>query len=169
MTNSQKRFCLPYCSIVHTLLRCVLGGLFFWSGISKYQQLDVFYQAAQNYKVLSPVLTHLYSVFIPWLEIGAGLYLLIGLFTRWSAWACNAMIISFLIAITIVLIRGDAVDCGCFFGGEIETVSWGLFARDFGMLLAGLYVSLTPYSKWSVDAFLNGPADTCSPPSKPAA
>jgi uncharacterized membrane protein YphA (DoxX/SURF4 family) len=132
-----------------------LGGLFLWSGWEKLNHLDAFYQAAQQYKVLPELLTHFYAAALPWLEILGGVYLILGLFTRAAAWATGAMTLSFMIAITLVLLRGEAVDCGCFVGGKSEPVTWALWARDLALLLGSLYLGWIPgTAPWSVDAYL---------------
>ena len=159
MTSFQNTFHKlihhPVTPYLHTLARLYIGGMFIWSGVEKLQNLDAFYQMAHNYKVLPPFLTQLYASVLPYFEIGAGGYLLLGLFTRWAAWCINAQLISFLIAISMVLIRGDSVDCGCFFGGEVETVSPELLYRDLALIAVTTFIAATPFSKWSVDAFLN--------------
>ena len=43
-----------------------------------------------------------------------GLYLLVGLFTKVSAWATNWLTIIFLLALVQGALRGLEIDCGCF-------------------------------------------------------
>jgi uncharacterized membrane protein YphA (DoxX/SURF4 family) len=144
----------PVTPYLHTLARVYIGGMFIWSGVEKLQNLDAFYQMAHNYKVLPYFLTQVYASVLPYFEVGAGGYLVLGLFTRWAAWCINAQLLSFLIAISMVLIRGDAVDCGCFFGGEVETVTPDLLYRDLALIAVTTFVALTPFSAISVDGFL---------------
>ncbi len=130
------------------LLRLALAWIFIQSGWAKLQNLDAFYQAAQNYKILTPTLTYFYSVVLPYLELMAGVYLLAGLFIRFAASLSGVLTVSFLIALFIALTRGDTIDCGCFVGGKSEPITWGLFYRDSLMLLGilALFFLQNPYS-----------------------
>ena len=58
---------------------------------------------------------------LPYLEILIGAYLIAGLFTNVSAWATNAMMIVFILALFQGALRGLEIDCGCF-GGATTTV-----------------------------------------------
>ena len=135
-------------------LRLLLAWIFIQSGWDKLQHLEAFYTAAQNYKILTPTLTYFYSVVLPWFEIMAGLYLLVGLFIRFSAALCGLLTLSFLIALGIVLTRGDAIDCGCFVGGKSEPITWGLFIRDCFLLLGSAYLWQFPQNPYSLDTWL---------------
>ncbi|MBY0402753.1 MAG: DoxX family membrane protein [Cyanobacteria bacterium] len=145
-------------SFLQPLVRVGLGVIFLSSGWEKLNQLDAFYKAAQNYKILPPEITHFYSVMVPWLEIGLGAYLILGLFLRVTSWLSAALYLSFVIAIAMVLMRGDAIDCGCFIAGRVEPLSWDLFFRDVGLLLATVYVGFFPQHGLSVDACLQNPS-----------
>lgn len=94
---------------------------------------------------------------LPYLEILLGLYLLIGLFTRVSAWTTNAIMVVFILALLQGAIRGLEIDCGCFgnaAGGETESNLWLDAARDVGLLALGLHIALAPIGRFSVDALL---------------
>ncbi|MBX2860004.1 MAG: DoxX family membrane protein [Vampirovibrio sp.] len=138
------------------ICRLFLGVMFITSGIEKVTHWTPFYQAAAAYKVLPEDLLYFYAQVLPWAEIMAGAYLVLGLFTRYAAGAVAAMILSFLIAITIVLIRGDEIDCGCFVGGKSEPVTWKKWVEDVGLLLMAGYLIWVKPIAWSIDGFLRG-------------
>lgn len=158
MISFAKKFLLSLHPFLHPVLRLLLGGIFVWSGYEKLNHLEEFYRAAQAYKVLPVEITHFYSVLVPWLELLTGSYLLLGLFTRFSALITTGLYLSFLIAIGTVLANGNAVDCGCFVGGKVEPVDWDLFIRDVGLFLGATYLLLTPPSRFSLDNILDKPA-----------
>lgn len=157
MPNSLKKLQQALHPYLQPVLRLVLGVVFLQSGYEKLHHLEEFYQAAQNYQVLPPGVTHFYSVMVPWLEMLAGLYLLLGLFTRFAALLTAGLLVSFIIAIAMVLIRGDAVDCGCFVGGEESPVDVWLLVRDVAMLLGAVYLAWTKPIPQCLDGFLNPP------------
>lgn len=98
------------------LMRVAAGVIFVYSGFEKllspYQNfLSVIY----GYKVIGGSVAHAAAILVPWIELLAGLYLLLGLWTRLAAgilWGLNSI---FIIAITQALIRKLPIqDCGCF-------------------------------------------------------
>lgn len=149
--NQWLEKCHP---VLQLVFRLVLAWVFIDSGWEKLYQLDTFYISAQNYKILPPLLTYFYAACVPWLEILAGVYLLLGLFRRFASALTGALLVSFLIAIAVVLIRGDAIDCGCYVGGHSEPVTWELFARDALFLMMCVYLFFSPVWPVSLDVAL---------------
>lgn len=134
------------------LLRVGLGGIFLSSGWEKLTHLALFYQTAQGYKILTPELTQIYAGWLPWLEILAGAMLLLGVFRRFSVGLIALLLLSFLIALAWVLLRGDTVDCGCFLGGsQASPVTWELWLRDLFLLMASAYLWWVKSFPWSLD------------------
>ena len=79
---------------------------------------------------------------MPWIELLAGLALLAGLWTRGARTLIAAMLVAFIIAISINLLRNNAIDCGCFdvsAAGKSHTERLAdmrfVILRDLGMLL----------------------------------
>lgn len=150
-------------SILPVFLRLGLGGVFLDSGMGKLFHLNVFFGKVAEYHILSPVIAYGFGAFLPWVEALAGLYLIFGLFIRFSAVLTLAMLASFLVAAVIVIIRGDTVDCGCFIGGSLPDhtsgrhsyVGWPLFFRDLLMFIAAGYLCWRWESPWSLDRWLN--------------
>ncbi len=107
---------------------------------------------------------------LPILEVGVGIWLLIGLFTRFSAIVSMVLMAIFTIAITQAWLRGLQIDCGCFGGAQgnsiglailqalgpvgdylgHETAGPGTIIRDVVLFLMGLHLFLVP-SIFSID------------------
>ncbi len=138
------------------VLRLVLGAVFLSSGVQKFLNMEAFVQAAQGYHVLTPALTYFYSQVLPWAEILVGVYLLIGLFVRFAAVLTGLQLLSFLVAIGMVLARGETPDCGCYIGGVSEPVGPALVIRDVLFLLAAAYLVWKPRTPFSLDQWLSG-------------
>lgn len=137
------------------VLRLILGAVFLVSGCMKLGHLEQFYEMAQAYKILSPGMTQLYAAWLPWLEILAGAGLILGLFIRFSAALTALLLLSFLIALGQALLRGEAIDCGCFLGGaKPEPVSWNLWFRDVLMFLGAGLLLVVKDHPWSLDALM---------------
>lgn len=137
--------------------RLVLGGVFLIAGITKVLDPGSLAASIRTYELDLPEWFVSLSAFgLPYLEVLLGLYLIIGLFTKASAWATNAMMVVFILALLQGALRGLQIDCGCFGGatGAEEPSLWSAFARDIGLLVLGLHIALFPTSRFSVDARL---------------
>ncbi len=136
------------------VLRVGLGVIFFWSGLEKVWHLSAFYQDAQNYHVLSPLLTQIYSASLPWFEILAGGLLLLGLFSRFATLLMSLLLASFIIAVSLVLMKGGHADCGCFLGGaESSPITAGLLFRDIALMMGVAYLCWANPKSYSLDAW----------------
>lgn len=144
----------PYATL---LSRLVLGGVFLVAGITKAFDAGGFAASIRSYGLGLPEwFVSLSAYGLPYLEIMIGLYLIAGLFTKPSAWATNAMMVVFILALLQGALRGLEIDCGCF-GGAATAESpslWSAFLRDFGLLALGLHIAFAPIGRLSVDALL---------------
>jgi uncharacterized membrane protein YphA (DoxX/SURF4 family) len=88
------------------------------------------------------VFINLMAIIVPFLELVAGLALIIGFYPRSAALIVNAMLLVFITALSINLIRGHEFDCGCFSinSSTQETFAGQLIFRDFLILALGLYI-----------------------------
>ena len=160
-TKGQERFSVlrnilsnPYVTL---LSRLVLGGVFLVAGITKAFDAGGFASSIRSYELGLPEWFVSLSAFgLPYLEILVGAYLIVGLFTNISAWATNAMMIVFILALLQGALRGLEIDCGCFGGATTEESPslWSAFARDIGLLALGLHIAFAPTGRFSVDALL---------------
>ncbi len=137
--------------------RFVLGGVFLFAGVTKVFDAGGLASSIRSYELALPEWFISLSAYgLPYLEILIGLYLIVGLFTKFSAWATNAMMGVFILALLQGVLRGLEIDCGCFGGatGAEEPGLWSAFARDLGLLALGLHIALAPTGRFSVDALL---------------
>jgi putative oxidoreductase len=122
------------------LLEVVLGGLFFYAGLQKYLHPYEFAEAVLAYRLLPESLVGAAVAVLPWLEIAAGLCLVVGLKRRSCLLLLGGLVSGFLVVILITMARGLKIDCGC--GLFLpRQVGWGAVAEDGVFLLwaAGLY------------------------------
>ncbi|HKP51860.1 MAG TPA: DoxX family protein [Chloroflexia bacterium] len=100
------------------LSRFVLSGIFLLSGFTKLGAPRTFEISIESYGIPLPVpVVETMARVLPILEIGLGIWLLVGLFTRFSAIIAAIFMSVFTVAITQAWIRGIDADCGCFGGG----------------------------------------------------
>ena len=104
----------PYLTLVSRLL---LGGIFFLSGLTKLGVPAAFTASINSYEVPLPdPIVQAMANGLPLIELVLGIWLLIGLFTRFAAAACAGLMVVFLIALVQAMLRGLSPDCGCFAG-----------------------------------------------------
>lgn len=122
--------------------RIILGGLFIYAGITKITHLHAFAKIINNYQLLPDTLVYIAAAVLPWIEILSGLFLVSGLFKRTAALLLSTLLLVFIIAISINLVRGLNFDCGCFSSVSTENGSdpVGLLIRDLFLLIPGAAV-----------------------------
>jgi uncharacterized membrane protein YphA (DoxX/SURF4 family) len=117
------------------VFRLIVGIVFVYSGIVKVLDPLDFAQQVRNYRMVGQDLAFLVAVYLPWLEILAGVFLAAGVLKKASA----ALISLMLGAVTVV--RGIDVDCGCF-GALSRRADWRLLVEDAALLAMTLAVFL---------------------------
>ena len=135
--------------------RLVLGGVLFIAGYLKVGTPDKSQMAVRAYEVLPISLANLIGLLLPYVEIGIGLLLILGVYTRISAALGGAIMVVFIVAIAQAWARGLTIDCGCFGGGgqvaASETKYLSEIIRDTALVLLALYLIRYPKTKFSID------------------
>jgi uncharacterized membrane protein YphA (DoxX/SURF4 family) len=95
------------------------------------------------------------GILLPWLEVGLGILLLLGIAVRISAFLGGALMVLFIAAISQAWARGLSIDCGCFGGGGTvdpsETKYLSEILRDTGLALLALYLVRYPLTRFAVE------------------
>ena len=94
-------------------LEVILGGLFFYAGLQKVLHPYEFAEAVLAYQLLPESLVGLAVAGLPWVEIAAGLCLVVGLKRRSCLLILAGLVAGFLVVILITMARGLKIDCGC--------------------------------------------------------
>jgi len=95
-------------------VQIALGLFFVAAALPKLVDPPSFAHMIYNYRLVPGALVNLMALVMPWLELLAGLALVLGIWTRPSAGLVGALLLVFLAAISLNLARGNAIDCGCF-------------------------------------------------------
>ncbi len=96
------------------LLRLIVGGIFIWAAVTKIADPLSFAQNIRNYRLVGQTLSFATAIILPWLELIAGICLIVGVFPRSSALLVSGLLVFFIILVTVTILRGIDVDCGCF-------------------------------------------------------
>jgi hypothetical protein len=123
-------------------VQIALGAIFIAAALPKIADPPSFAHMIYNYRVLPGGLINLSALVMPWVELLAGLALILGVWVRPARWIVTLLLATFMIAITINLLRGNAIDCGCFDVSAADKTyeerirdMWIVLIRDAGMLL----------------------------------
>jgi uncharacterized membrane protein YphA (DoxX/SURF4 family) len=141
------------------LARLGLGGVLLYAGYLKVFTPEKSMMAVRAYELLPIWLANIFGLVLPWLEIGAGVLLIIGVGIRYAAIFGSALMIAFIIAIAQAWARGLAIDCGCFGdGGAIdpsETKYLETILRDIGLAFLGFYLIRYPVTRFALEKTKN--------------
>jgi len=129
-------------SWIELAARWFLGATFIYASYSKILAPAVFAKIIYGYDLFPGVLINLIAIIIPFVELVAGLALIMGFYPRSTALVINAMLVTFIISLSINIIRGHEFDCGCFAinAGNQSTFSGPLLIRDLIYFALGIYV-----------------------------
>ena len=123
-------------------VQIALGVIFIVAALPKITDPPSFAHMIYNYRILPAGLINVSAIVMPWVEVLAGLALVLGVWKRAARWIIALMLVVFIVAISINLGRGNAIDCGCFdvsaagktYEERIRDM-WLVIARDIGMLV----------------------------------
>ena len=123
-------------------VQIALGIIFVVAAWPKLLDPPSFAHMIYNYRILPSGLINLAALVMPWVEVIAGLCLILGVWVRPARWIVGTMLVVFMIAIAVNLARGNAIDCGCFDTSAANKTHeeriadmWFVILRDTGMLL----------------------------------
>ena len=137
-------------------VRLLAAAIWLTAGIAKILDLEHFRAQVALYKLLPHVLVEPFAYALPFVEVLAGLYLLVGLLTRATAIFTCVLMVAFLVAQIQAWSRGLVLDCGCFGALGQQKVGFWSVARDMALGLPGLVVAIWPSRLYSLDRLLFG-------------
>ncbi len=123
-------------------VQLALGIFFVVAALPKIVDPPSFAHMVYNYRIVPGALVNLMGLIMPWIELLCGLALILGIWKGAARTLIGAMLVTFIIAISINLARSNAIDCGCFDPNprpksraeRIEDMQI-VVLRDLGMLL----------------------------------
>ena len=123
-------------------VQIALGVIFVVAAWPKIVDPPSFAHMVHNYRIVPGVLVNLMALTMPWIELLAGLALILGIWKGTARTIIAALLVVFIVAISVNLLRHNAIDCGCFdvsAAGKtreerLADMKFVIF-RDLGMLL----------------------------------
>ena len=126
----------PYLS---AFCRLLLGVIFVQFALSKIMRPAVFALNVVDYGIMPVWAVNLWSLALPWGELMAGLFLILGIRTRAAAVVIGGMNVIFIIGLVKVILQGLPITCGCV-GEAGEPVTWWKVLKNLGMLTMALQI-----------------------------
>jgi len=118
----------------------VLGSVFIVASLDKIIHPELFARTVYNYQLLPEVAVNVVALWIPWLELVGGVFLLLGFWVRGSVILLTGLLLVFLGALGFNLTRGLDVACGCFSTSSKDLVTALTLLRDSLFLVVALYL-----------------------------
>jgi len=133
-----QNFPTPLAPLLALLCRLALGIVFFYAGIEKIIAPGEFAVAIYNYRLLPDWAVNVLAVFLPWLEVFVAAGLITGKCGRGSSLLSALLFLVFATGLTVSLIRGLDISCGCF-GASKASINWLYLLRDGGLLIMSIF------------------------------
>jgi uncharacterized membrane protein YphA (DoxX/SURF4 family) len=115
--------------LLSLVLRLYLSGVFIYASLHKINFPAEFADNIAGYVIVPYWLVNPLAVFMPWLELVCGLFLLAGVRVRAASLLIGGMLIMFTLAVIVALVQDTPIGCGCF-QSVGEAISWWTVLRD---------------------------------------
>jgi uncharacterized membrane protein YphA (DoxX/SURF4 family) len=137
------------------LARLILGFVLLVAGALKVPNLPKSAMAVRAYEMLPIPIANFLGYTLPWIEIGLGLLLIVGVTVKISGALGALTMLAFIIAIAQAWARGLSIDCGCFGGGGTidpeDTKYLSEIIRDIGLMGLGIFLYLYPKGRFAIE------------------
>ena len=124
------------------ICRFGLAALFVYSAWGKINDPGLFAEMVVRYEMLPTFAVGLFSLTLPMVELLAGLMFIVTKWVREAAFITIGLLVMFLIALTVAVVRGLDIDCGCFGvstgGGRTELLL--AIGRDVLLLVPAVWL-----------------------------
>ncbi|MGH2391534.1 MAG: MauE/DoxX family redox-associated membrane protein [Chloroflexota bacterium] len=132
--------------MIAAILSAILGLTFASSAVPKLRRPKAFQLAVLAYHVLPSPLADWYAKLVPPLELLCAILLLTGTAVRLAAMVMAVLLLSFIIAVAINMVRGRTLDCHCFGKAARRPIGWPLLFQDCLLLVIAILVVIYTHS-----------------------
>jgi putative oxidoreductase len=133
------------------LSRLMIGGMLIYASFYKIIEPASFAKSIWYYHMVPGSLINLMALVLPWLELLAGIGLILGIFYTGARIWTAAMMVVFVVALGSAIARGLDVECGCFKASEGATGSaWRSLLFDLAALVFVVQLLLSRSRRWLV-------------------
>lgn len=108
----------------------VVGLVLIAAALPKIGDMHSFAAQVHNYRMVPVPLENLLAMVLPWVELVAGLSLVLGVRARAGAVVATLLMATFIVAVGAAFARGLDIDCGCFGTADAAQVGLAKLAED---------------------------------------
>ena len=138
--------------LVNLGLRIYLGWVFLYACYYKILDPGEFALSIASYQLLPLILVNIFALILAWVELFAGLGLILGFRPRENSLIIIGMLVIFIMGISSALYRNLSMGCGCFASTVVgEEMTTGTLIRDFVWLFIGIYLFFTEDGSWGIE------------------
>jgi len=136
-------------------VRLFIGAIFIYASVDKIAHPDQFARIVFNYHLLPGYLINLTALILPVAEFIAGVCVITGTFYAGARNFLLILLVVFLVAIGVNVIRGVDLECGCFtVSSKAKSTSLQIFLRDVVYLIVGQVLLFSRSRRWMIDNLL---------------
>jgi len=133
--------------ILKLISRLVLALIFIFFAIEKIADPALFSKEINNYQIMPNFLVNITALVLPWIELLAGLMLILGIKLRASSAIIASMLLVFIFAVAAAMIQGLNINCGCS-GANSQKVGWQKIFENLALIVLAAYIFLFPNNKF---------------------
>lgn len=131
------------------LIRLAVGITFIYASFYKIIDPESFARSIWYYHMVPGSLINLMALILPWVELLAGLAVILGIWYRGAVLLVNLMTLMFIVALTSAAVRGINIDCGCFKAAKASSDSaLNALWFDLGLILATIWLWVSRSRAW---------------------
>ena len=126
------------------IAQLVIGVILLWASLGKIGDMSEFAREVHNFHLAPKWAENLVAMTLPWVELLAGIALVLGVRARAGAVVTFALMVGFTIAVGAAWARGLDFRCGCFGKASAMTVGPQKFFENVGLTVMALLATLKP-------------------------
>ncbi len=116
----------------------VIGVIFVIAALAKLSDLEALSTQVHNFRLVPLWGENLVAMMLPWVELTAALFLILGFRARAGAFVLAALLAAFTVGVGIAVARGLDFECGCFGTGDHTRVGAVKIAENLAMLAVAI-------------------------------
>lgn len=135
--------------------RVFIGGLFIYSSLDKIAHPEQFARIVFNYHLVPSMLINLFALAFPLAEFLGGVFLIVGFCYTGTRNYFGLLMIVFIFAIGINILRGVDLECGCFtVSSKAKKAGISLILRDLALFIPGILLFFSSSRRWRLDTVI---------------
>lgn len=121
--------------------RWIIGAVFVAAALAKIGGLEAFALQVHNFRMMPLALENLAAITVPWIELVAGLSLILGIHARSGALIATVLMTVFVVAVGAAMVRGLDIECGCFGTADATRVGVAKLLQNLALLAVAVVAS----------------------------